>query len=265
MSTRSRKLAGPEPSRVLVLGGTREAYDLACALAERARSTVAVTSSLAGRTSSPLVPPGDVRIGGFGGVAGLTAYLQREGIAAVVDATHPFAARISANAVLACACAGVHLIAFERPRWASVPGDRWERVADVPAAAQRASELGTRIFLTIGRQELAPFANVRDRWFLIRAIEPPEQPLPPHHTLVLARGPFAAADEYAILQAHAIDVVVAKDSGGDATGAKLAAARTRGIPVVLVERPRRSDVRTVDGIDAAIAWLAELPSPVTGR
>jgi precorrin-6A/cobalt-precorrin-6A reductase len=254
------------PLRVLVLGGTRDGYDLATALVQSDdRAKFAVTSSLAGRTASPLVPPGDVRIGGFGGVAGLAAYLVREGIDAVVDATHPFAATISRNAVLACECAAVSLLALERPRWMPVRGDRWVRVPDVAAASLRARELGARIFLTIGRQGIAPFATIEDRWFLVRAIDPPQAPLPPRHELLLARGPFALANELATLRAHAIDVVVTKDSGGDATLPKLMAARELGIPVVIVDRPVASGAPSVTNIDAVVAWLAALATQIATR
>jgi precorrin-6A/cobalt-precorrin-6A reductase len=266
ISSSRRTSARGAPLRVLVLGGTRDAYELATALVASAElAPLAVTSSLAGRTASPLVPPGGVRSGGFGGVAGLAAYLECEGIDAAVDATHPFAATISRNAVLACARIGVPLLGLERPRWTPVPGDRWERVPDVAAAALRARALGQRIFLTIGRQGLAPFAAIDDRWFLVRAIDPPEVALPPRHTLLLARGPFALADEFALLRRHAIDVVVAKDSGGDATAAKLTAARTLGIAVVVVDRPPVSGAATVAGSDAVIEWLAALRAPANAR
>jgi precorrin-6A/cobalt-precorrin-6A reductase len=239
--------------RVLVLGGTGDALALAARL--HAEPGIAVTSSLAGRVARPRLPPGEVRIGGFGGPQGLAVYLRDVRFDAVIDATHPFAATISRNAVLACALAGVPLLALERPRW-TPSGDCWQRVPDVAAAALRARELGMRIFLTIGRAELAPFAAIADRWFLIRAIEAPEAPLPPHHTLVLGRGPFTLANEREILRAHAIDVVVSKDSGGDATVAKLAAARDLGIPVVVVDRPPGAGAPHVADVDAAVAWLA---------
>ena len=244
------------PLRVLVLGGTSDGFELATLLqAERAR--IDVISSLAGRTATPLVPPGTVRIGGFGGVDGLATYLQSERIDAVIDATHPFAATISRNAVIACERVGVPLVAWERARWEPTAGDRWIRVPDFAHAARRAREIGTRIFLTIGRQELAAFAAIADRWFLVRAIEPPQVALPPQHTLVLARGPFSYADECAIVREHAVDCIVTKDSGGSGTSAKLAAARERGIPVVIVDRPEPSGARTVHALPPLLAWLGE--------
>jgi len=249
--------------RVLVLGGTGDALALAARL--HAEPWIAVTSSLAGRVAQPRLPLGEVRVGGFGGPEGLALYLRDGRFDAVIDATHPFAATISRNAVDACARADVPLISLERLRWAPGAGDCWKRVPDVAAAAQHARELGARIFLTIGRQGLAPFAAIADRWFLIRAIESPAAPLPPQHALMLARGPFTLADERAILRAHAIDVVVAKDSGGDATVAKLAAARDLGIPVVLIDRPAGAGAQPVADIDAVAAWLAARFAPEVVR
>jgi len=242
---------------VLILGGTRDALELAAALVARdgTFARARIVSSLAGRTAAPLLPPGETRIGGFGGADGLVTYLRREAIDAVVDATHPFAARISENAVVACARAGVPLITLDRPAPLQQAGDRWYRVPGVASAAARARGLGARIFLTIGRQELAPFAAIADRWFLIRAIDAPLVALPPHHAVVLARGPFAYRAELALLRTHAIDVVVAKESGGAATEAKLTAARTLGIPVVTIVRPPPSGARTVPDVASAIAWL----------
>ena len=235
---------------VLVLGGTQDARALAGMLSRVA--SLRVVSSLAGRTVAPVLPPGDVRVGGFGGVDGLVAYLRSEGIAAVVDATHPFAARMSANAVAACAHAHVPLVVLERPPWQARPGDRFIDVPDVAAAAEVAGAVGWRIFVTVGRQELAPFARLVDRFVLVRAIDAPDPAsLPPQSEVVLARGPFTLADETALLRAYAIDCLVAKNSGGSATRAKLDAARALGIPVVLVARPSR-------GISASRATVAEV-------
>ncbi|MFG1988435.1 cobalt-precorrin-6A reductase [Actinoplanes sp. NPDC048988] len=193
-----------------------------------------VITSLAGRTSAPLLPPGEVRIGGFGGVAGLAGYLRTSRIDVLVDATHPFAAGISANAAAAAAATGVPLIALRRPGWAESPGDEWHRVPDLPGAAALLPRLGRRVFLTTGRQGIAAFADV-DAWFLARSVEPPAPPMPARLEVLLDRGPFTLDGERRILAGHAIDVLVTKDSGGP--GAKLAAARERGIPVVMVDRP----------------------------
>jgi precorrin-6A/cobalt-precorrin-6A reductase len=237
---------------VLVLGGTTEGRELASACA--ATPSIEVISSLAGRTSSPLLPAGEVRIGGFGGVAGLADYLRDREIDAVVDATHPFAATMTAHAIAASAQAGVPLLVLRRPGWTEQPGDIWHRVADLAAAAALAPELGERVFLTTGRQSIAAFAGVDACWFLSRSVEPPAPPLPQCIEVLLDRGPFTLAGERALLADHRIDVLVTKDSGGST--AKLDAARERGLPVVLVNRPPLppgTDV--VATVQAALQWL----------
>lgn len=235
-------------SRVLILGGTGDARRLATLLV----GAHDVVSSLAGRVRSPLLPPGEVRIGGFGGVDGLVAYLP--GFDAVIDATHPFAARMTANAVEACERAGVPLAVLRRPGWDEVPGDRWLRVPS-PAAAAEALPPGRRVFLTTGVRDLDAFAAC-DQWFLIRCVDPPSVPLPPRSSVLLARGPFHYADELALLRGHAIDVVVTKDSGGSATYPKLAAARTLGLPVLVITRPPTPPSAYLVGTpEAAADWL----------
>jgi precorrin-6A/cobalt-precorrin-6A reductase len=219
--------------RVLILGGTGEARALAAACARL--PGIEVISSLAGRTSSPLIPDGQVRIGGFGGADGLAAYLRTERIDAVVDATHPFAAGITANAHAAAHVAGVPLLAVHRPGWTAGPGDDWHRVPSLPAAAALVPTLGERVFLTTGRQGIAAFAGVDACWFLARSVEPPAAPAPARLHVLLDRGPFDLAGETALLAAHRIDVLVTKDSGG--ADAKLTAARECGIPVLMVDRP----------------------------
>jgi precorrin-6A/cobalt-precorrin-6A reductase len=237
--------------RVLVLGGTGEASELAAALA--GRSGVEVISSLAGRTSEPARRPGRTRIGGFGGPAGLAAWLAAERIDAVIDATHPFAAAMTAAAVTASAQLGVPLLLVRRPGWTAGPGDDWRRVPSLAAAA--ASLPGQRVLLTIGRTGLGAFAADERRWFLIRSVETPDTPLPPRRHLLLARGPFTAGGELTLMRRHAIDVVVTKDSGGDLTSAKLAAARQLGLPVVMVDRPAVPDAPAVATAGEALAWL----------
>ncbi|MGK5678395.1 cobalt-precorrin-6A reductase [Actinoplanes sp. URMC 104] len=214
---------------MLILGGTSEARALAGSL-----PGTTVITSLAGRTSSPLLPPGEVRIGGFGGADGLADYLRARRIDVLVDATHPFAARISSNAAAAADSAGVPLVVLRRPGWAEQPGDTWHRVRDLAEAADLLPRLGRRVFLTTGRQGIAAFADV-DAWFLARSVEPPEPPLPHRLEVLLDRGPFTLDGERELLAAHRIDVLVSKDSGGP--DAKLVAARERGIPVVMVDRP----------------------------
>jgi precorrin-6A/cobalt-precorrin-6A reductase len=239
--------------RILILGGTGEASELAARLASRAN--VEVISSLAGRVANPALPAGEVRIGGFGGSDGLRAFLLERSIDAMVDATHPFAAAISRNAFDAARAARVPLLALERPAWEAQNGDRWHPVADAAEAARVVPRLGARIFLTLGRQTLAPFAACAEAWFLIRAIEPPDGPLPPQHELLLARGPFRFDDELALLRERAVDVIVSKNSGGAATSAKIAAARELGLPVVLVSRPVRSAARAVNSVAAVLTWI----------
>ncbi|POX50136.1 cobalt-precorrin-6A reductase [Streptomyces sp. Ru71] len=224
---------------ILILGGTTEARRLAAALAER--PGVRVTTSLAGRVSRPGAVDGEVRVGGFGGVEGLAAWLGEQRVTALVDATHPFAAGITANAAEAAALTGVPLTVLRRPGWQPVPGDRWHPVDSLDAAARALPPLGRRVFLTTGRLGLAAFAHLTDTHFVMRSVEPPEPPLPPRLDVLLARGPFTVADETALLREHRIDVLVTKDSGGEATAAKLTAARELGLPVVVVRRPPLPD------------------------
>jgi precorrin-6A/cobalt-precorrin-6A reductase len=235
---------------LLILGGTAEARELA---AELHAAGVAVTTSLAGRVARPRLPAGDVRIGGFGGPHALATWLVEHGVAAVVDATHPFAERISASAVTACASAGVPLLRLERPGWTQRAGDRWQWVDDVCAAAHTIPP-GRRVLLTTGRQGLAAFAGRDDAWFLIRCVDAPQPPLPLHHELLLARGPHTLAGELALVDEHRIDLVVTKDSGGPHTEAKLDAARERGLPVIVVRRPPRPDTPSVATVDGALRW-----------
>lgn len=243
--------------KALILGGTTEATALARRLA--GHPAIVAEVSLAGRTARPVLPPLPTRIGGFGGAEGLAAYLAEQRIAAVVDATHPFAARISANAVAACARAGVPLLVLTRAAWTAGPDDRWIGVPDMAAAADALRPLGRTVFLTVGRQELAPFAAVPDKRYLIRAVDPPD-PMPdlPDHQIILDRGPYTLEGELALLAEHRIDALVSKNSGGTATAAKLEAARRLGLPVVMVERPPATGSATVHEVAAALAWLENL-------
>ncbi|GAA3884080.1 cobalt-precorrin-6A reductase [Saccharothrix violaceirubra] len=227
---------------LLVLGGTGEGRALAAAL-----TGLRVVSSLAGRVAAPRLPVGEVRIGGFGGVPGLLAYLRREAVDAVVDATHPFAGRITANAFAATREAGVPFLLLRRPGWTPVPGDDWHWVDSVREAA--AAVAGRRAFITTGRQELAAFASG-----VARTVDPPDPPVPGVQVL-LDRGPYTVDGELELLRAHGIEVVVTKDSGGAMTAAKLAAARHLGLPVVLVRRPPVPDAPSVGTVGEAVAWL----------
>jgi precorrin-6A/cobalt-precorrin-6A reductase len=239
---------------VLVLGGTTEARRLAATLA--ARSDVRVTTSLAGRVSRPGTLDGDVRIGGFGGAEGLAAWLRDNLVDAVVDATHPFAAGITANAARAAAATGVPAVVLRRPGWSAGPGDRWHEASSLAEAAALLPPLGRRVFLTTGRLGLAAFAHLTDLHFLVRSVEPPEPPMPPDVEVVLARGPFTLADETALLREHRVHVLVTKDSGGTATAAKLTAARQLGLPVVVVRRPPLPEgVTEVPDVAGALARL----------
>jgi len=248
---------------VLVLGGTAEARELAAALEDR--GDVHVVSSLAGRVARPRLPAGDVRVGGFGGTCGLTAWLTEHDVAAVVDATHPFAERIGSNAAAACPRAGVPLLRLARPGWTERPGDRWHRVATLPQAAALVPTLGRRVFLTSGRQGLGAFARDEATWFLVRTVDPPDPAdLPRHHELLLDRGPYTPQGEGALLDSRAIDVLVTKDSGGALTRAKLDAARDRGLPVIMVGRPPRPPVDHVAAAADAAAWVVRTTSATRG-
>ena len=251
-------MASANNTRLLILGGTTEAYLLADALVADAR--VQVFNSFAGRTPNPRLPAGETRIGGFGGVAGLARYLTATCIDAVVDATHPFASRMGWNAASACASTGTPLLRLERPAWTAAPDDRWESVEDWEQAVRALSRLGAkRVFLAVGRQEVAPFAVLRDTWLLVRAVSPPD-PMPAfaRAELLLARGPFDLPSERALLGTYAIDAIVCKNSGGDATGAKLVAARELGVPVVMRKRPRRPVVDSAPTVEAALDWIRGL-------
>lgn len=251
---------GDGRAAVLVLGGTADARELVGIL--EADPAVRTTTSLAGRLSTPGAVAGEVRTGGFGGPTQLARWITEHRIVAVVDATHPFAAKISQNASEACAAAGVPLVALRRPGWTAGPGDDWHDAADLADAAARVASLGRRVLLAIGRQEARAFAEVDDAWFLIRAIEAPDGPLPPHHELLLARGPYALDGERRLLADHAIDLVVTKDSGGDATRAKLEAARERGIPVLMVRRPVVPEGPGITVVETATAAAAAVRAAV---
>jgi precorrin-6A/cobalt-precorrin-6A reductase len=241
-------------SRILILGGTMQARELAERLAKRTDLDVIV--SLAGRTKSPAPQPVPVRTGGFGGAVGLAEYLAKERIDALVDATHPYANIISANAAAAARQAGVALIAFRRPPWPAVAGDRWTEAADVVDAVRRLGQHPRRVFVTLGRTELAPLSEALQHFYLIRSVDPVEPPLPlPSVRYVTDRGPFSAADDRALMRAHAIDAVIAKNSGGVASYGKIAAARALDIEVIMLRRPAPPDAPAVDTVDAVIAWL----------
>jgi precorrin-6A/cobalt-precorrin-6A reductase len=237
--------------RILLLGGTTEASALARALAA---AGVDAVFSYAGRTEAPVAQPLSQRIGGFGGVAGLVDYLRAERIGAVVDATHAFAAQMSRNAVEACAVAGVPLIGLQRPEWRAQAGDQWLHVADIAGAVAALPEQPARVFLAIGKQNLAGFA-ARPHHYLLRLVDAPDLPPLPDCTVVLARGPFEVAGDLALLRQHRIGWIVAKNAGGAGAAAKLVAARELGLPVIMIARPALPARQVVGSVAEVMGWL----------
>jgi precorrin-6A/cobalt-precorrin-6A reductase len=247
-------------ARVLVLGGTNEARALAGQIARDSRLEGVI--SLAGRTSAPVEQALPVRIGGFGGAQGLVRYLKEASIDRVIDATHPFAAQIAANAHAACAALGIPLLKLSRPPWGPVAGDRWIDVKDHREAATALGEPPRRVFLTTGRLGLAHFRAAPQHFYVIRTIDPAAAvDLPPNCDEIRARGPFDCESEVELMRARCIDVVVSKNSGGKSTYAKIEAARRLGIEVVMIARPLSSGVAAVHSIDEAMAFLLGSPAP----
>jgi precorrin-6A/cobalt-precorrin-6A reductase len=241
-------------AKVLILGGTTEARHLAERLAQRAE--LEVTLSLAGRTASPVPHPVPIRVGGFGGPDGLADHLAAARVDALIDATHPYASVISENAAAAARTAAVPFVALRRPRWSVVPGDRWIEVGDASAAVEAIGQEGRSVFVTIGRNELAPFASAPQHRYLIRSVDPVDPPLPlPHVTYITARGPFGEANDRALMTQHKIEVVISKNSGGSAAYGKIAAARALGIEVIMLRRPLAPDAPRVNTVEDALAWL----------
>ena len=246
-------------TRLLILGRTGEAAALARGVLARFGDAIEVTTALAGRTRRPGPIAGQVRIGGFGGAAGLADYLHAQRVDRLIDATHPFAAEISRAARLACDQVRVPRLLLVRPAWRRHPLDRWIEVDSVEAAAQIVGRVGRRALLTVGASEIAAFAPANGVRFVVRVIDPPRAPLPLRfHEVVLGRGPFALIEERQLLQRSAIDVLVCKASGGAATEAKLVAARELSLPVIMVRRPPVGRGLAVDTVDAALDWLAGL-------
>jgi precorrin-6A/cobalt-precorrin-6A reductase len=242
------------PMRVLILGGTAEARALAAALADRL--AFAVILSLAGRTAAPAPQPVPVRSGGFGGPEGLARYLRDERIEVLIDATHPYAAVISANAAQAAKAAGVPLIALRRPAWPKVDGDNWIEVDEVEDAVAALGNAPRRVFVALGRKELQPFAGAPQHDYLIRSVDPVDPLLGvPHAAYIVARGPFSEAEDHALLERHKIELIVAKNSGGEATYGKIAAARALGLTVIMLKRPALPDVESAATVDEVLAWL----------
>ena len=236
--------------RVLLLGGTAEGRELAA----RLHPQTDVISSLAGRVPDPALPVGPVRIGGFGGVEGLRQWLRDNEITAVVDATHPFAATITANAAAACAELALPHRVLSRPAWD--PGEAILVGSDSEAADMVAARGYSRVFLTTGRSGSAAFRD-SDAWFLIRVVTAPEPGnLPADHELLLSRGPYRFEDEYRLMRDHRIDVVVTKNSGGDLTRAKIDVAQDLAVDVVMIDRPPLpAGVTVVGSVDEAVQWV----------
>lgn len=222
------------------------------------RAAYAPVLSFAGRTGNPRLPTIAYRIGGFGGALGLAAYLREQGLRAVIDATHPFAARISANTTLACRETGLPLAVLTRPAWQRADGDRWIEVDSFAAAAGALGETPRNVFLAVGRQELAAFRDGAHR-YLIRSVDAVAADVVPRDAVtILARGPFDEAAETELMRQHAIDIVVAKNSGGAATYAKIAAARALGLPVVMIRRPAEAQGAVFTSSGDVLVWLEAL-------
>ena len=239
--------------RILILGGTTEARLLGERLARR--GSLDVTLSLAGRTASPVPHAVPVRIGGFGGAEGLATHLTVERVDVLIDATHPYATMISANAAEAARNIGIPFLVLHRPPWNAAAGDRWTEVDDTSAAVRAIGRAGRNVFVALGRNELAPFVSAPQHAYLVRSVDPIDPPLPlPRVTYVTARGPFREADDRALMAAHQTGVVISKNSGGSAAYGKIAAARALGIEVIMVRRPP-PPAAAVSTIEGAVAWL----------
>jgi precorrin-6A/cobalt-precorrin-6A reductase len=240
--------------RLLILGGTGDAVKLAAQTVKLPE--LETITSLAGRTSEPSPIASETRVGGFGGEAGLVEYLRSNAIDILIDATHPFAAQISWNAAHAASLVGIPSLMLVRPAWARDRQDNWIEVESIDRAVVAIPTTAARIFLTIGRQQLAPFATLTDRWCLMRSIDlpVPDMPLPPGKIL-LDRGPFSIEQERQLLTDYRIDTIVSKNSGGDATYAKIIAARELGLPIVMVQRPMMPTGERVEHFGEALDWL----------
>ena len=239
-------------SRILIFGGTAEARELAGLLVRRGYD---VTTSLAGVTNEPRLPEhGAVVRGGFGGAAGIAAYIAREHIAAIVDATHPFAARISQHAYSASIDCGIPYFRIERPPWIAEPGDQWTEVSNIAAAVAAVPD-GAKVMLTVGRKEAAAFLARPGLTGIVRMIEEPVCAIPDVWTLIRERPPFSVEHEAALIEKHGLNVLATKNSGGGQTYSKLLAARAKCLPVVMIARPLKPQApsfTTAAGLAAAM-------------
>ena len=239
-------------TRALILGGTADASLLA---AEIARAGLGAVYSYGGRTRAPADQPLPTRIGGFGGVSGLADYIRSENITHVIDATHPFAAEMSRNAVAASTQTSTPLIALERAPWTKAPGDNWNEVADVSAAATALPEAPAKVFLAIGRQHIAPFAAKPQHSYTLRFVDPPDALLPFVADVIVSRGPFLLDGELEMMRERGIVWIVARNSGGDGARAKIDAARMLGLPVIMISRPELPERRRVESVAEVMQWL----------
>lgn len=252
---------GEHAGRILILGGTTEAMKLAAALAGEA--DLPALLSLAGRTTKPVLPAIPSRIGGFGGVDGLAAWLAEHRTPLVIDATHPFAARMSWNAAKACARLAIPRLIYTRRPWEPAPQDRWTRVPDIEAAVDALGDEPAHVFLTVGRLSLPAFARAPQHSYVARSIDAPQpHELPPRCRVLLARPPFSQADEKALMQAEKFDVICTKNSGGGATESKLLAARELGLRVIMVDRPQAPEGDVLFNLPDVMDWIrAHRPAP----
>jgi precorrin-6A/cobalt-precorrin-6A reductase len=242
--------------RLLILGGTGEAAALAKAAGEHFEDDLETVSSLAGRTNKPRSLPGMVRTGGFGGAEGLAQWLREAEIDMVIDATHPYAARISANARAACETLGVDRIVLWRPPWTAQPGDNWISVADAAEAAELLPRVGKRAFLALGSGQLRQFGDVAGVWLMSRVAEAPKPHSTPPGFVIVGRGPFSVDDELRLMEERDIDLLVSRNSGGEATVGKITAARRRGIPVIMLERPAPEPGEQCSDLKEVLQWVA---------
>lgn len=251
-------MRAPDAPHILILGGTTEAARLAVALHDRFGTELAVTTSLAGMTRTPRELPGSTRIGGFGGVDGLAAWLRAHHVGLVIDATHPFASQMSANVRRACDAVSVPRLLFVRAPWTAKDGDNWRCVSNLNTAAALLPDVAKRVFLSIGAARLDLFSGLRNVHLVVRMIDPPEGPLPlADYSVVLARGPFDEEAERKLLRDERIEVVVSRNSGGVATVAKIRAARALNLPVVMVAPPVRETGECVGSLEGALQWITK--------
>jgi len=239
--------------RALILGGTGDANQLANALAD---ARIDAIYSYAGRTQIPLGHSVPVRVGGFGGAQGLADFIKQENITHLIDATHPFAAEMSRNAVEASVIARIALIALERAPWIRLPGDRWVEVADIEAAVAALPETRAHVFLAIGRQHLAPFVAKPQHAYTLRFVDAPEGALPlPHADVIVSRGPFTLEDDRELMRSRGIEWLVARNSGGTGARAKIDAARELDLPVIMIARPLLPERKRAESVEEVLAWL----------